>query len=115
LAGLTVQVIFLLVFSKTIGKNMVTLIAKVVAKDDKVAAAKAGLQELVRHTSQEPGCLSYTLHQDQKDPRVFFFYEQFQDQAAFDFHAVQPYIAALNARASELFEQSPQLYFVDVV
>jgi quinol monooxygenase YgiN len=94
---------------------MVTLIAKVVAKAGQVEATKAGLQELVHHTTQEPGCLSYTLHQDQKDPRIFFFYEQFQDQAAFDFHAVQPYIASLNAKASELFEQSPQLHFVDLV
>ncbi len=94
---------------------MIIIIATIIAKKDKIAEVKAGLQNLVAHTTQETGCISYTLHQDRDNTNVFMFYEQFKDQAAFDFHASQPYIATFSARAGELLEQAPKLRFLDLV
>ena len=48
-----------------------------------VAAAAAALVEATR---QEPGCLLIQPHRDPGDARVFYFYEQWADQAALDAH-----------------------------
>ena len=34
----------------------------------------------------EPDCLEYTLHQGAHDPALFFLYEQYRTQAAFELH-----------------------------
>lgn len=94
---------------------MITVIATIIAKKDKIEDVKNGLRELVKHTTQEEGCIKYILHQDRENPNVFMFYEQFKDQAAFDFHASQPYIAAFGAKAGELLEQPPKLRFLNLV
>lgn len=94
---------------------MITVIATIIAKKDKIEEVKAGLLNLVAHTTQEGGCIKYVLHQDKDEPNVFLFYEQFQDQAAFDLHASQPYIAAFSAKAGELMEKPPKLRFVALV
>ena len=91
---------------------MITVVATIIAKQDKIEEVKAGLLNLVSHTVKEEGCIQYTLHQDKDEPNIFIFYEQFKDQTAFDFHAAQPYIAAFSAKVSELMEKPPKLRFV---
>jgi quinol monooxygenase YgiN len=41
------------------------------------------LQEASR---QEPGCLMYIVHRHRTDPRVFFIYEQYRNDAALEAH-----------------------------
>ena len=52
-------------------------------------------KELIRimqeHSRKEAGCLLYIGHQSVGDPRKFFFYEQYADQAALEFHRNAPY------------------------
>ena len=40
---------------------------------------------------QEPGCLMYTVHRHKTDPRHFFIYEQYRDQAALEAHRNSPH------------------------
>ena len=35
----------------------------------------------------EPGCRQYQAHRSAEDPRLFFIYEQYDDEAAFQAHA----------------------------
>lgn len=35
----------------------------------------------------EPGCRMYQAHRSADDPRLFFIYEQYDDEAAFEAHA----------------------------
>lgn len=49
------------------------------------------IDELVRKTRAEPGCVNYDYHRSNDDPNRYVFYENFADQAAFDFHFAQPY------------------------
>ena len=46
------------------------------------------LQEASR---QEPGCLMYIVHRHRTDPRVFFIYEQYRNDAALEAHRQSPY------------------------
>jgi quinol monooxygenase YgiN len=44
-------------------------------------------------TRLEPGCLMYVAHRSPSDPRRFFLYEQYVDQAALDAHRASPHFA----------------------
>jgi quinol monooxygenase YgiN len=56
--------------------------------EDEVAEIFTKLQAASR---QEPGCLMYMVHRHQTDPRHFFIYEQYRDQAALEAHRNSPH------------------------
>jgi quinol monooxygenase YgiN len=39
----------------------------------------------------EPGCLFYQAHRSPEDPRVFFLYEQYTDEAAYEARKATPH------------------------
>jgi quinol monooxygenase YgiN len=51
------------------------------------------LNALTEATRREPGCRFYQTHQSTTDPLKFFLYEQYDDQAALDFHRATPHFA----------------------
>ena len=44
------------------------------------------LAEVVAHSRTEPGCRMFVGHRSLEDPRTFFLYEQYDDEAAFLAH-----------------------------
>jgi quinol monooxygenase YgiN len=44
------------------------------------------LEEITPLVRAEPGCLMYIAHRSAEDPRTFFIYEQYEDEAAFLAH-----------------------------
>jgi quinol monooxygenase YgiN len=56
--------------------------------EDEVAEIFTKLQAASR---EEPGCLMYMVHRHQTDPRHFFIYEQYRDQAALEAHRNSPH------------------------
>ena len=40
---------------------------------------------------QEPGCLMYIVHRHRTDPRQFFIYEQYRNDAALEAHRQSPH------------------------
>src|SRR6185503_19193732 len=67
--------------------NVLTVVARIRAakgKGDALAALLAEQAGVVRKA--EPGCLAYRPHRSTKDPDLFIFYEQYNDDAAFDVH-----------------------------
>jgi quinol monooxygenase YgiN len=40
---------------------------------------------------QEPGCAMYVVHRHKTDPRRFFIYEQYRDDAALEAHRNSPH------------------------
>lgn len=65
----------------------VTWMAKV-GKENDVAALFAKLTEESR---KEPGCAMYQVHRHRTEPRRFFIYEQYKDDAALESHRVSPH------------------------
>ncbi len=51
--------------------------------EDEVAGIFGKLEAASR---REPGCLMYIVHRHQDDPRHFFIYEQYRDEAALQAH-----------------------------
>jgi autoinducer 2-degrading protein len=57
-----------------------------VAKEGEEEAVRALLEEIAPVVRSEPGCLMYIVHRSNEDPRTFFLYEQYVDEAAFQAH-----------------------------
>lgn len=55
--------------------------------------AAALFRKLAPATRAEPGCRMYVVHRTPTDPRRFFLYEQYDDQAALDAHRAAPHFA----------------------
>lgn len=73
-------------------------------------------RELIRilqeNSRKEPGCVQYVGHQSTENPRRFFFYEVYKDEAALQAHRDAPYFkqhvnrgldSIVESRTRELF------------
>ena len=60
--------------------------AKWTAKKGEVEAVEEAVRNLAGPSRAEPGILVYLAHRDPENSRVFFFYEQYTDKAAYDAH-----------------------------
>ena len=57
-----------------------------VARSGQEAAVERILRKMVSLTRAEPGCVRYDAHRSPDDPRRFFLYEEYVDEAAFNAH-----------------------------
>ena len=87
--------------------------AKWTAKEGEEGALWDAARNWIALTREEPGNLMYIVHRDPENPRVFFFYEQYADQAAFQAHRDSPHfqkhavgvaIPLLDAREVSFYE-----------
>ena len=60
----------------------VTWMAKVGHEADVVGV----FSKLTEESRKEPGCLMYVVHRHKTEPRRFFIYEQYKDDAALESH-----------------------------
>jgi quinol monooxygenase YgiN len=63
------------------------------------------LLRLVAPTRQEEGCIEYRLHQDNGNPALFLFYENWVDAACLEKHLNTARFKAYLAAAEDLVEQ----------
>jgi len=92
--------------------DVLTVVARIRAAKGKGDALAALLTEQVVAVRQaEPGCLVYRPHRSTTDPDLFIFYEQYQDDAAFDAHRTAPHLAAYRERRERegLTEGAPEV------
>jgi quinol monooxygenase YgiN len=82
-----------------------TILAKIVAKKDCVESLKNELLRLVAPTRQEEGCIEYRLHQDNDNPAVFLFYENWANAACLDQHMNTARFKAYLAATEDLVAQ----------
>jgi quinol monooxygenase YgiN len=67
-------------------EDSLRVIAKVKARPDKVSELRSILTSLVEPTRKEPGCISYTLLQNNEDPTDFVLVEEWQSSTALQSH-----------------------------
>ena len=53
------------------------------------------ISELVAPSRAEPGSLFYQPHRSPEDPRLFYLYEQYVDEAAYQAHVESPHFKEL--------------------
>jgi quinol monooxygenase YgiN len=70
---------------------MVVLAVTWMAKVGHEAEVAALFEKLTEHSRKEPGCAMYQVHRHKTEPRRFFIYEQYKDDAALEAHRAAPH------------------------
>ncbi|WP_261858714.1 putative quinol monooxygenase [Photobacterium sanguinicancri] len=70
-----------------------TIIANIIAKDDKIDIVKSELIKLINTTRAEEGCINYDLHQDNENPAHFTFYENWTSRELWQTHMANNHLA----------------------
>lgn len=85
--------------------STVTVVAKVTAKNDAIEKVKAELIKMLAPTRQEEGCIEYRLHQDNDNPAVFVFYENWKNLTCLEQHMNSPHFQAYVAEVGDLITE----------
>ena len=70
---------------------MVVLAVTWIAKNGRESEVAALFARLTEESRKEPGCAMYQVHRHKTEPRRFFIYEQYRDDAALEAHRVAPH------------------------
>ncbi len=92
----------------------IILVARLKAKEEHIDFIKAGLQGLVAPTLKETGCIKYVLHQDQKDPSVFIFIEEWASEEDLNNHSGSDHVKAFGKAAAGMM-MSRELHILSKV
>ncbi|QXE87394.1 antibiotic biosynthesis monooxygenase [Geomonas nitrogeniifigens] len=84
--------------------SKVTVVAKLTVKQDAIDQVKPELLKLITPTRAEKGCLEYRLHQDNDNPAVFTFYENWESLACLDSHMNSNHFSSYVAAIGDLLE-----------
>jgi quinol monooxygenase YgiN len=73
--------------------STLTIVANILANEDKIELVKAELLKLIEITRSEEGCINYDLHQDNENPAHFTFYENWETRALWQTHMANHHLA----------------------
>lgn len=81
-----------------------TIVAQITSKPDQVEFVRSELEKLVEPTRAEDGCIQYDLHQDNENPALFLFYENWENRDLWQQHINSPHIAAYRKATESAIE-----------
>ena len=70
-----------------------TIVASIEAKPDKIDLVKEELKKLIAPTLKEAGCIQYDLHQDNQNPALFLFFENWESRKLWQDHMNNTHLA----------------------
>jgi len=85
--------------------SRLTVVAKVVAKQESVENVRRELLKLVAPTRKEDGCIDYNLHRDNDNPALFIFYENWESAACLEKHIGSDHYKAYAKAVDGLIEE----------
>lgn len=74
--------------------NTLTIVARIEAKADQLDLVKSELLKLIEPTRQEEGCIQYELHQDNSNPELFIFFENWKNRELWQEHMSSEHVKA---------------------
>jgi quinol monooxygenase YgiN len=83
-------------------KEKTVIVARLVVKEGKETDFLKIALPLVEATNKEEGNLYYEVYQSPRDPKIFIFYEEYVNDAAFDTHANSEHFKKFAAAVPEL-------------
>lgn len=90
--------------------SKLSLIAKLTAAEGKSDELVAALQNMIESAEEESGLEIYSVHADSANDGVFYFFELYADQAAFDVHGKGERMkAAMGALGGGLLGARPEI------
>lgn len=73
--------------------SKLTIVANIIANEDKIDLVKAELEKLIPITRAEEGCIQYDLHQDNEHPAHFMFFEKWENRDLWQTHMSNQHLA----------------------
>ena len=73
--------------------NQLTIAARILAIDEKRDLVKSELLKLIDVTRAEKGCINYDLHQDNENPNLFLFHENWESRELWQQHMNNAHLA----------------------
>ncbi len=73
--------------------TQLTIVARILAKEEKRNLIKSKLLKLISTTRAEKGCINYDLHQDNENPNLFFFHENWESRELWQVHMNNAHLA----------------------
>jgi len=70
-----------------------TIVAKVLAKAEMRELVQSELLKLIEITRAEEGCINYDLHQDNENPNLFLFFENWASRELWQLHMDNTHLA----------------------
>ncbi len=90
--------------------GVLTVVARIHPKPGRESEVEGLLVKMAAAVRQhEPDCLVYRPHRSTAEPTVFYFYEQYRTDAAFEFHRTAPHLAAPRARMRDLVARPTEI------
>jgi len=86
---------------------MITITAIIKSKQENIEQVRDMVHYLVTETRKEAACLRYDLHTNEN---VFIIWEEWKDQAGFDFHNNQTYLQDFIKQSENLVASPIQVY-----
>jgi len=74
--------------------NQLTIVARIEANADNIDLVKTELLKLIEPTRLEDGCIQYDLHQDNTNPAVFMFFENWESRELWQNHMNNDHLKA---------------------
>ena len=95
--------------------STIRVVARLIARPDKVDAMQEVLQGLIAPTRREAGCITYELLQNRSDPTDFTFVEEWASEPALDTHLRSPHVQGALVHLADLAAGSPDIRRYDRV
>ena len=70
-----------------------TIVARILAKEEKRELVKSELLKLIDITRAEEGCINYDLHQDNENKNLFLFHENWESRDLWQKHMQNAHLA----------------------
>lgn len=90
---------------------MLTFTATLTVKAGQEEEFERIMRAAVPKVRQEPGNHAYVFHRSTQNPRVFMFYEEYDDQAALDAH--RAHLKEMGIDLRSMLDGAPALEFYD--
>jgi len=85
------------------------VVARVIARPEKVEQVKSILTKLVEATRQEEGCITYELLQNHQDVTDFTFVKEWESQALLEAHLASAHIAQAKSQLEGAIAAEPDI------
>lgn len=92
---------------------MISIIAKIPVKEEKLNEAIEAFKQLIAEVAKEEGTLSYTLNVSKKDPNTLVILERYKDKESLGAHSSTPHFKAFSAKAGEFFSGKTEIAIMD--
>jgi quinol monooxygenase YgiN len=94
---------------------MISVIAKLPIKEDKMDEAVAAIKELVKDVAKEEGTLFYTLNRDAKNPSTLVFMERYKDKDALNVHSNTPHFKVFFSKSGAWLSGKPEIAIMEEI